>query len=60
MKKTEAKEIARNIIQDAIAVAYYKVEDENYTEEEKELIYKCIEEQAKKILKTINRDYITY
>lgn len=42
MKNTKAKEIARDILQDAIAVAYYQLEEKEYTKEEKELISKYI------------------
>ena len=60
MKKTEAKEIARDILQEAIAVAYYKLEEKDYTAEEEKMISDLIKKEATKILKTINRDYITY
>lgn len=60
MKNTKAKEIARDILQDTIAVAYYQLEEKEYTKEEKELISKYIHEQAEKMLKSINRKYITY
>lgn len=36
MNKSEAKEVARDILQDVIGVAYYKIEvDSHYSEDEK-------------------------
>lgn len=56
----ELKEIARDIIQEAIATAYCQLENKNFTEKEKELISNEIKKEATKALKTINRDYITF
>lgn len=64
MKKKEAKEIARKLIQDQLARAYYSLfegfEYEKYTKEEKELINKQLEKEATRMLKLIDKDYITY
>lgn len=62
LKNKEAKEIARNIIQDALSIAYYQLEGtayNNYSEEEQILISKYIEKEATRILKLINRNYYT-
>lgn len=56
----EIKEIARDIIQEAIGTAYYHLENRNFTEKEKELISNEIKKEATKALKTINRNYITF
>ena len=53
MKKKEAKEIARNLIQDAIARAYYilfeGIDFNEYSKEEKELINEQLTKEATKI-----------
>lgn len=60
MKKKEAKEIARDILQEALAVAYYKIDEESYSEEEKDLISGCLSKEAERMLKLVNREYITF
>lgn len=62
MKKTDAKEIARDIIQDALAVAYYRIDidEDKYSEEERDLISEYLAKEAERILKLVNREYITY
>lgn len=60
MKKSDAKEIARDILQDAIGEAYYKIDEEKYSEEEQDLISEYLEKEAERLMKLINREYITY
>lgn len=60
MRKTDAKEIARDILQEAIAVAYYKIDEDRYSEEEQDLISECLRKEAERMLKLVNREYITY
>lgn len=60
MKKKQAKEEARDIIQHAIGIAYYTLENKDYTESEVELITQYINKEATRILKLINREYVTY
>lgn len=62
MRKTQAKEIAKTILTRSIGVAYYKIadNDDEYTEEEKELIIKYINQLGERACKAINAKYITY
>lgn len=60
MKKTEAKEIAMDIMQSAIGCAYYRLESENYSEKEVELICRYINVLGERACKAINLKYITY
>lgn len=61
MKKTEAKEIAKDLMLEAIGIAYYKVADSNeYTDEETELIIAEMNKFGERMAKAINGKYITY
>lgn len=60
MKKSDAKEIARDILQDAIGEAYYKLDTDKYSDDEQDLIMEYLEKEAERLVKLINRDYITY
>lgn len=62
MKKTQAKEIARDIIAQSIGIAYYKIvdNDTDYSEEEKELIVEYINQLGKRACKAINTEYVSY
>ena len=60
MKKTNAKEIARDILQEALAVAHYKIDEDEYSEEEQDLISECLNKEAERMLKLVNREYITF
>lgn len=61
MNKSEAKEAARDILQDAIGVAYYQLEAEkHYSENEKEMIGEYLAKEAVRMLKLVGREYITY
>lgn len=63
MRKSEAKEIARNILQDLIALAGYKLyegeEYENYSEDEKDLINQYLKREGSRACKTIKREFYT-
>lgn len=60
LTKKQAKEEARDIIQHALGVAYYELENKDYTEAEIELITQYINKEATRLLKLINREYIAY
>lgn len=60
LSKTEAKEVARDIIQKALARASYILEEYKYTEKDNELINEYLDKDCKRMLKLINRTYITY
>lgn len=63
LSKKEAKEIARNTIQKALARVSYILEEysgEQYSEEDKELINEYLDKDCERMLKLINRDYITF
>lgn len=60
MKKSEAKEIARDILHDAIGEAYYKLDTDKYSDDEQDLIIECLEKEAERLVKLIDREYITY
>lgn len=63
MLKSEAKEIARNILQDSIAQAGYKLyEDEDYeyySEDEKNLINQYLKREGSRACKAIKREFYT-
>lgn len=61
MKKTEAKEIAKDTILSALGCAYYKISDDNsYTDEEKDIIISYINKYGEKMAKAIKEEYVTY
>ena len=60
MKKTELKEIAKNILQESIGVAYYKLENENFSADDEKIIIDYINKYGVSACKTFGRDYITY
>jgi hypothetical protein len=60
MKKTEAKAIAKDTLLTAISVAYYRICDDNdYTEEEQNLIIDYINKYGETMAKSINEKYFT-
>lgn len=59
MTKTKMRDFAKDKLMEAIAVAYYKLEDENFTEEEIEQICKYINQYGEAMGKAINRRYYT-
>lgn len=64
MLKKELKQIAKQRLVDALAVAYYKLDDmEEYdtlNDEEKEIVQNYLNELAKRMCKAINEKYVTY
>lgn len=64
MKAKEAREKAKDILQDTIAVAYYKVVDnkefEKMSEEDKNAIIDYINQYGKAACKAFGRKYVTY
>ena len=59
MSKTEMRKFAKDKLMEAIAVAYYKLEDENFTEEETEQIIQYINQYGETMAKAINKTYYT-
>ena len=61
MSKSEMREKAKEILQDSIAVAYYKLENEsNLTDEEVEQITQYINQYGTAACKAFGREYVTY
>lgn len=60
MTKTCAKEKARKILQSAIGCAYYKLENEELSPEDIDLITEYINILGEKACKAIKVDYVTY
>ena len=59
MTKTEMRELAKDKLMEAIAVAYYKLEDENLTDEEIEQVSTYINQYGEAMGKAIHRNYYT-
>lgn len=59
MTKTELKEIAKDKLMEAIATAYYKLEDDNFTEKEVEVICEYIHQYGVTMGKSIKKDFYT-
>lgn len=53
LSKTEAKEVARDIIQKALARASYILEEYEYTKKDNELINEYLDKDCKRMLKLI-------
>ena len=61
MKKTEAKEIAKEQMLEAIGIAYYKIADsDEYTQEEADLIIEQMNILGERMAKAIKGRYVTY
>ena len=60
MTKTQAKEKAKSILQSAIGNAYYKLENENLTNEDEALILEYINKLGERACKAINTQYTIY
>ena len=61
MSKTEAKEIAKETVLEAIGTAYYRICDSNdYSQEETDLIIAQINVLGERMAKAIKGKYITY
>lgn len=59
MSKKEMREFAKDILMEAIAVAYYRLEDEKLPEEEEERITVYINQYGKTMATAIRRNYYT-
>lgn len=60
MKKSEAKQIAKDTLLSAISVAYYRIcDDDDYTEEEQNLIIDYINKYGETMAKSIKEKYFT-
>lgn len=60
MTKSEAKTKAKKIMQSVIGCAYYRLENEDLTEEETMLIMEYINKLGERACKSIGCDYVTY
>lgn len=60
--KVELREFAKDILQNAIGTAYYKLEnyEKEFTEEEIETINKYLDISGRRACKAFGREYITY
>ena len=59
MTRKEMRDFAKEKLIESIAVAYYKLEDENFTEEEVEQISQYINQYGEAMAKAINKKYYT-
>lgn len=55
MTKTEMREFAKDKLMESIAVAYYKLEDENFSDEEANQICKNIDQYGESMAKAIGK-----
>ena len=59
MTRKEMREFAKDKLLESIAVTYYKLEDENFTQEEVEQITQYINQYGETMAKAINKRYYT-
>lgn len=59
MTKTEMREFAKDKLMEAISMAYYKLENENLSDDESKQICKYINQYGESMGKAINRKYYT-
>ncbi len=59
MTKKEMRQAAKDMLMSAISAAYYKMEDEDYTEEEQEEINKYIWQYGTAMAKAIGEEFYT-
>lgn len=59
MSKKEMREFAKDKLMEAIAVAYYKLEDENLSDEQEKQITAYINQYGETMAKAIGRKYYT-
>ena len=64
LSRKQANEIAKKVLQNQIGIAYYSLENREYTddysEEEINLIKYYLDKQAARACKAVGIDYITY
>lgn len=59
MTKKELRQIAKEKLMTALAIAYYQLEDEDFTEEEKESICQYMKQYGTSMGKAIGEQYYT-
>lgn len=59
MTKTEMREFAKDKLMESISMTYYKLENENLSDDESKQICKYINQYGESMGKTINRKYYT-
>lgn len=60
MTKTEMRKVAKDILMESIATAYYKLEDTEYANgEEQDQIVEYINQYGKAMAKAIHEEYYT-
>lgn len=59
MTKTEKRQFAKDKLMESIAVAYYKLEDENFSDDEAEEISGYINQYGEAMAKSIGKRYYT-
>lgn len=59
MTKTQMRQFAKSKLMEAIAVAYYKLEDEDFTDNEVEQISQYINQYGTAMGKAIGKHYYT-
>lgn len=59
MTKSEMREIAKDKLMESVAVAYYKLENENFSDEENEQIIKYMAQYGEAMSKAIGKKYYT-
>lgn len=59
MTKSEMRNFAKEILMESIAVAYYRLESENFSDEENEQICKYINQYGESMAKAIGKKYYT-
>lgn len=59
LTKTEMRQIAKDMLIETLAVAYYKLENKDYSEEENEQICQYINQYGESMAKAIGEKYFT-
>jgi hypothetical protein len=59
MTKTEMRSVAKDVLIDTLAVAYYKLENMDFSQEEQEEISSYINQYGESMAKAIGRKYFT-
>lgn len=60
MTKKQAKEKAKEVMTEAIGYAYYRLENENLSEEDNALVVQYMNEIGKRACKAIGTEYVAY
>lgn len=59
LSNKEMREIAKDVLMESIAVAYYKINDRDFSEEESEQITRYIDQYGKAMENAIGERYYT-